>query len=98
MGKIIVTQEYDNSDKDTIDHEIHFKYVSGDTTYDCRFEYCISDIYKSEFYNLSMNDVVLIVDDFKWNIICPNSSKEAMDVLKSLIKDINERFSIRIPV
>ena len=94
MGEIIVTEEYDNSDKDCIDREIHFKYVNDGITY----EYCISNKYQSEFYNLSMNDIVLIVDDLKWDLICYKSSNMVMEVLKSLINDINKRFQIRIPV
>lgn len=98
MGEIIITEEYDNSDKDTIDREIHFKYVNDGIIYDCGFEYCISNKYQSEFYNLSMNDIVLIVDDLKWDLICYKSSNMVMEVLKSLINDINKRFQIRIPV
>ena len=98
MGEIIITQEYDNSDKDCIDREIHFEYVNDGITYECGFEYCISNKYQSEFYNLSMNDIVLVVDDFKWDLMCPKSSNAVMEVLKSLIKDINKRFQIRIPV
>ena len=45
-----------------------------------------------------MNDIVLIVDDLKWDLICYKSSNVVMEVLKSLIKDINKRFQIRIPV
>lgn len=98
MGEIIVTKEYDESDKDSIEYDIFFKYINNGIEHDCRLFYWICDSEQTEFYRLSMDKNVLTVDNGKWGFGCPNYTKEVIEAFKELIKDIWERFNIRIPL
>lgn len=98
MGSICVLKEYYEPDKDSVEYDIFFKYINNHIMYDCRLFYWICDSDQSEFYRLSMDKNVLTVDNGKWGFGCPNYSKEVSEAFKELIKDIERRFSIIIPL
>ncbi len=97
MGAIVVLKEYNESDKDSIEFDIFFKYVNDWMMYECRLFYWICDSDQTEFYRLSMNKNVLTVDNGKWGFGSPDYSKEVSEAFKELIKDIKERFGVIIP-
>lgn len=97
MGAIVVLKEYNESDKDSIEFDIFFKYVNNGVMYECRLFYWICDSDQMEFYRLSMDKNVLTVDNGRWGFGCPNYTKEVIETFKELIKDIEERFGVRIP-
>ena len=47
--------------------------------------------------SIGIDKNVLTVDNGRWGFGCPNYSKEVIKAFKELIKDIEERFSVRIP-
>lgn len=98
MGAIVTKYEFENSDKDSIGRDISFIYVNDDYMYQCHLSYWINDSEDSEFYRLSMNDNVLKAYNSKWKFKSPNYIKRDMEAFINLIKDIDERFQIRIPV
>lgn len=97
MGAICVLKEYYEPDKDSVKYDIFFKYINNGIMYGCRLYYWICDSDQSEFYKLSMNKNVLTVDNGKWGFGSPDYSKEVSEAFKSLIKDIETRFGVRIP-
>ena len=98
MGAIVVVNEYDTSDRDSVEKDIFFIYLKDDIEYECSLCYWISDSYESEYYRLALDKHVLVVDNGKWKFKSPNYTKEVSEAFESLIKDIEERFQIRIPV
>lgn len=95
---IVVISELDNSNKDSVGRDIVFRYLDDyNYMYDCNLSYFIDDSEGSEFYRLSLDETVLTVDNGKWGFGCPNYSKEVIEAFKELIKDIEERFGVRIP-
>lgn len=97
MGSFCVYKEFYEPDKDSVEYDIFFKYTSDSIMYDCRLFFWICDSDQTEFYRLSMDKNVLTVDNGKWGFGCPNYSKEVIEAFKELIKDIEERFGVRIP-
>lgn len=96
---IVVMSELDNSNKDSVGRDIVFRYLDDyNYMHDCNLSYFIDDSEGSEFYRLSMDKNVLTVDNGKWGFGCPDYSKEVSEAFKELIKDIEQRFGIIIPV
>lgn len=102
MGEIVVHGEYNNFDRDSIWGDIYFNYLNDniidDSMTGCHLSYSINDSYGCESYRLVARDIVLTVDDGKWNIRYSNYKKEVMKAFIELIEDIEKRFNIRIPV